>query len=107
MKSQMMEQKYSLYLNELWATWRVLYQDSMGSSKDSEIPNRLYNAYRNLCACTILSYLKENDQDIHATNVFLVLACKENILREGQYRYGNQAAVEKYYLFPEIYAKKK
>jgi hypothetical protein len=39
METLMKEKKYSLYLNELWQKWRVLYQDSKGASKDSEIPN--------------------------------------------------------------------
>lgn len=105
MESLMKEKKYSLYLNELWQKWRVLYQNSKGASKDSEIPNRLYNDYRNRCACTILSYIEEHPQDIMAINEFLVMAYKENILREGEFDYGNQAAVEKYYLFPERYNK--
>ena len=106
MESLMKEKKYSLYLNELWQKWRVLYQTSKGASKDSEIPNHLYNDYRNICVCTILSYIEEHPQDINAINEFLVMACKENILREGEFEYGNQAAVEKYYLFPEKYTKK-
>lgn len=48
MESLMKERKYSLYLNELWQKCRVLYQSSKGASKDSEIPNQLYNYYRNL-----------------------------------------------------------
>ena len=105
LESLMKKRQYSLYLNELWRHWRVLYQDSQGASKDSEIPNRLYNIYRNICACTILSYIEEHPQDIYAINEFLVMACKENIFREGEYSYGNQAAIEKYYLFPERYGK--
>ena len=35
------------------------------------------------------------------------MACKENILREGEFSYGNQNAIEKYYLFPEIYQEDK
>ena len=104
METLMNEQKYSVYLNELWQKWRVLYQDSKGASKDSTIPNRLYNAYRNMCCCTVLSYIENNPHDIKAINCFLNLACKENIYREGQYSYGNQNAVDKYYLFNEIYA---
>ena len=103
MEALMKEQKYSVYLNELWQKWRVLYQDSKGASKDSTIPNRLYNAYRNMCCCTVLSYLEKNPQDIKAVNCFLTMASKENIFREGEFSYGNQNAIEKYYLFPEIY----
>ena len=103
MESLMKERKYSLYLNELWQKWRVLYQSSKGASKDSEIPNQLYNNYRNMCCSTILSFIGEHPYDIKAINQFLLMACKENILRYGQFEYGNQYAVEKYYLFPERY----
>ena len=103
----MNEKKYSLYLNELWQKWRVLYQSSKGASKDSEIPNWIYNDYRNVCCSTILSYIEGHPNDIKAINEFLVMACKENILRYGEFEYGNQYAVEKYYLFPEIYSDNK
>lgn len=105
MESLMKEYKYSLYLNELWQKWRVLYQSAKGASKDSEIPNWIYNDYRNKCCCTIISYIEEHIHDIKAINEFLVLASKENILRYGEYEYGNQYVVEKYYLFPEVYSK--
>ena len=107
METLMKEKKYSLYLNELWQKWRVLYQDSKGASKDSEIPNWLYNDYRNMCCSTVLAYIEKHPQDIKAINEFLVMACKNNILREGEFDYGNQNAIEKYYLFPEKYAKDK
>ncbi len=77
------------------------------ASRDSEIPNLLYNDYRNICVCTILSYIEEHPHDIMAINECLVMSCKENILREGVFDYGNQAIVEKYYLFPEKYDKDK
>ena len=105
MESLMNESKYSLYLNELWQKWRVLYQSEKGASKDSEIPNWIYNDYRNNCCCTIISYIEKHPQDIKAINEFLVMACKENILRYGEFEYGNQYVVEKYYLFPEVYSK--
>jgi hypothetical protein len=105
MESLMKESKYSLYLNELWQKWRVLYQNGKGYSKDSEIPNFIYNDFRNRCACTILSYIEGHPNDINAINEFLVLACKANILREGEFSYGNQIVLERYYLFPEIYEK--
>ena len=107
METLMKEKKYSLYLNELWQKWRVLYQSSKGASKDSEIPNWKYNDYRNICCCTILSFIEKHSHDIKAINEFLVMACKNNILREGEFDYGNQYAIEKYYLFPEFYAKGK
>lgn len=104
MQSLMREKKYSLYLNELWQKWRVLYQNSKGASKDSAIPNRFYNNYRNICVCTIFSYIEQHPQDIMAINEFLVMACKDNIFREGQFSYGNQSAVDELYLFPEKFS---
>ena len=101
MESLMKEKKYSLYLYELWLKWRVLYQSSMGFSKDSEIPNRIYNEYRRMCLCSILSHIKNNNEDIMAINEFIVMAYKDNILREGPYNYGNQYAVEEFNLFQE------
>ena len=37
-------------------------------------------------------------------NEFLVMAYKDNILRYGEYDFGNQYAVEMYRLFSEQYA---
>ena len=101
MESLMKEKKYSIYLNELWLKWRVLYQDSEGASKDSEIPNDIYNEYRRICINTILSHIKNHLNDIFAINIYLVLAFHENILREGPCEYGNQYIVQKYNLFRE------
>lgn len=103
MESLMKEQKYSIYLNELWLKWRTLYQDSEGASKDSEIPNHLYNEYRKTCICSTLTYIKEHPNDILAINNYLVMAFEENILREGVYSYGNQYMLDKYKLFREKY----
>ena len=103
MESLMKEQHFSLYLLEIWKKWRVLYQDSEGSSKDSEIPNHIYNEYRKICARTMLSHIDKHPNDIMAINFFLVLAFKENILREGVYEFGNQYVIEKYDLFNEKY----
>lgn len=101
MESLMEEKKHSLYLYELWLKWRVLYQSSVGASKDSEIPNRIYNEFRRMCLCSILSHIENSKEDIMAVNEFLVMAYKDNILREGPYKYGNQSAIEEYNLFQE------
>lgn len=101
MESLMKENKYSLYLYELWLKWRVLYQSSMGASKYSGIPNRIYNEYRRICLHSILSHIKNNKEDVMAINEFLVMAYKENILRVGSYDYGNQYKIEEYSLFSE------
>lgn len=99
MESLMNEGKYSLYLRELWKKWRVLYQDATGASKDSEIPNGLYNMYRNKCACTFLSHIEKHPEDIMAINEFLNIAYIGNILREGEFSLGNQYIIEKYKFF--------
>ncbi len=101
MQSLMEEGQYSIYLYELWQKWRVLYQSTKGASRDSEIPNWIYNDYRKKCCNITLSYIEEHPQDMQAINQYLLMACKENILRYGEYDYGNQYALELYYLFPE------
>lgn len=105
MQSLMKRHEYSPYLYELWQTWRVLYQNSKGFSKDSEIRNDIYNDYRNMCACTIISYIESHPKDLMAINEFLLIAYEKNVLREGDFSYGNQNAVDEYYLFPEKYSK--
>ena len=102
LESIMNEKKYSLYLDELWQKWRVLYQENKGASRDSEIPNSYYNKFRNICATTIFLHIRKHPKDIKAINQFLVIACKDNILREGEFEYGNQGLLEKARLFPEL-----
>ena len=99
----MKEKKYSLYLNELWQKWRVLYQETKGKSKDSEIPNSYYNKFRDICATTIFMHIRKHPKDIKAINEFLVIACTDNILREGEFEYGNQALLKEAQLFPEFF----
>ena len=103
MEYLMKEQKYSIYLKELWMKWRTLYQDSEGASKDSEIPNHIYNEYRKICISSTLAYIKEHPDDILAINNYIVMAFEKNILREGVFRYGNQYMLDKYNLFREKY----
>ena len=91
MESVMREKKYSKYLNELWLKWRKKKQFGRGASKDSSIPNCVYNEFRNMCASAILSHIAKHPNDIMAINEFLTLAYRENILREGGY-FGNTSA---------------
>lgn len=100
MESLMNEKKYSLYLYEIWLKWRVLSQNSKGDSKDSEIPHQFYNEFRNICACTILTYIEENPKDILAINEFLMLASKENFSRYG-FTFGNDNLIDRVNLFPD------
>lgn len=103
MESLMKEKRYSMYLYELWLTWRVLYQDTKGMSTYSEIPNEIYNKYRRSCVMGILSHIEKHPDDVFAINTCLAMSASENILRFGNYSYGNQSAIEKLRLFGELF----
>ena len=75
-----------------------------GKSKDSEIHNSYYNKFRNICATTIFMHIRKHPKDIKAINEFLVIACTDNILREGEFEYGNQALLKEVQLFPEFFS---
>lgn len=96
--------EYSIYLYETWRIWRILLQD--GLSRDSEINNEYYNQLRMVCANTILNYIINHQSDIMAINQFLILSSIDNVYRYGEYPYGNQIAIEKLHLFPELYYSK-
>lgn len=54
LENLMRSNQYSIYLYETWRYWRCLLQDwEHGSSKDSDIPNNIYNQMRMVCANTI------------------------------------------------------
>lgn len=99
----MLERRYSIYLFETWRSWRCLLQDRYGASKDSNIPNNIYNRARMICATTILKHIMENQNDLMAINQFLILAAQDDIYRYGRFLYGNQNMTEKLELFPELY----
>ncbi len=103
MESLMKTGKYSPYLFTLWKTWRVLNQNSRGFSIDADIRNDIYNNYRKICARSIFSYIELHPEDLMAVNEFLLFAYEKNVLRLGEYNYGNQNAVDDYDLFPEKY----
>lgn len=93
--------KYSIYLYEVWRTWRVLVQTNIGASKDSEIRNDLYNQMRTTCLQTIMKRISQKPNDNFAINEFLILCYQQNIYRYGEFENGNQYVVEVYNLFPE------
>ena len=97
--------EYSIYLYEVWRIWRILLQE--GFSRDSEIDNGYYNQLRMVCVNTILNYIVNYPNDIMAINQFLMLSSIDNVYRYGEYPYGNQIAIEKLYLFPELYYSEK
>lgn len=101
LENQMNQEKYSIYLMEIWRLWRVFFQE--GHSKDSPIYNKIYNEMRLVCCRTILNHIIEYPMDIMAINQFLVMASLDNINRYGEYPYGNQVVMEEINLFPEYY----
>lgn len=104
LENLMRSDQYSIYLYETWRYWRCLLQDNeYGSSKDSYIPNNIYNQMRMICANTILNYIIEHPNDIMAINQFIILSGTDNIYRYGIFPYGNQNFLEKVDLFPERY----
>jgi len=95
------KKEYSLYLFESWERWRCIEQRQNGASKFSDMQNDLYNEKRKEIAFFILDYIKENPTDEMAINQFLLFSTLNNILRFGEYDYGNQNTVDFYYLYPE------
>jgi hypothetical protein len=93
------KKQYSLYLFEAWAKWRCVYQKTLGASKMSIIPNDDYERMREQAAETILRYVAGHPADEMAINEFIVLATHDVLLRFGEYKYGNQNAVEYKNLF--------
>lgn len=93
--------EYSIYLYEVWRTWRSMLQLAMGCSKDSELCNQYCNSVRMLCLHSIMNEIERTGGDIFAVNEFLALSSENNILRYGCFPFGNQNVVEYYELFPE------
>jgi hypothetical protein len=93
-RSVLDQKKYCLYLYESWVKWRSVTQKTFGASNSSEIPNKTYNEIRAQVAKVILDHIGENENNEMAINQFLVVATHDNVMRFGQYKYGNQNAVE-------------
>lgn len=87
---------YTIYLPEVWRIWRCAVQYQYGQSKDSEIPNNLYNAKRQECLTTLLEHILAYPEDCIAVNLFKYIAFLPDVFREGTYPYGNQIALEMY-----------
>jgi hypothetical protein len=83
-------------VKNLYDAGRQATREVLGEKKNAELQDKINQ-----------KYIEEHPEDIKAINEYLVMACKNNILREGEFDYGNQYVVEKYYLFPEYYAKNK
>lgn len=93
--------RYSPYLFFLWRIWRCgvqLCDEDYGPSTWSQIPNKLYNEKRLKIAETTLKYIFTHRDDGVAINQYLMTASLSNILRCGQYPFGNESFTELYYL---------
>lgn len=99
--------EYSKYLLHVWTHWRCICQYELGASKDSYIPNWIFNQVRNRCAYSTLSYIAQHPTDKMAINMFMQISSEQNIYREGTYSYGNQNAIDFYCLFHEEFEDEK
>jgi hypothetical protein len=93
--------KYSPVLHKVWLVWRCLGQTYYwGSSRDSAIPNKLYNEMRKRCFLTCLKYIEAHPDDVFAMNCAAALAGRANTLRFGRFSFGNDAVADVYSLLP-------
>ena len=92
--------KYNPMLFNIWLDWRCLTQGMLGASRDSEIPNQMYNQMRKICYLTCLKRIAAYPQDVLAMNSAAVLAGRVNMLRIGRFMLGNDALIEIHDLMP-------
>ena len=82
---------------EQWIIWRCLFQICYGGmSRDSNIPNSIYNEMRKKCYLTCLKRIEKHPDDVFAMNCAASIGGRVNINRFGQNMFGNEAAVEMY-----------
>lgn len=96
--------KYNPFLFKIWLDWRCLLQSEyFGASRDSEIPNQVYNKMRKTCYLTCLKRIETNSDDEFAMNCAAVLAGRVNILRVGHFMFGNDAIADMHDCMPNRY----
>lgn len=99
-------QHYSTCLHYVWLIWRPLCQKMYyGMSKDSKIPNKMYDEYRAKCFKACLKQIAEHPDDVLAMNCASVLWGRGNIDRYGPYSFGNQCVIEEANYLPKRYEK--
>ena len=87
--------KYNPCLNNIWITWRCLFQYSYcGISRDSCIPNNIYNDMRKRCYLACLKRIEKHPDDIFAMNCAAAIGGRVNLNRFGENLFGNEAVVE-------------
>ncbi len=93
---------YNPNLNRIWITWRTLCQFYYcGASKDSVIPNPFYNQFRRMCYHTCLKRIETHPDDIFAMKCAASLAGNPNVIRIGNFPYGNDAVIDASQMMPE------
>jgi len=93
---RMMEQGvYSPMLDLLWRAYRVSYSNNYGCpSTWCYSANLRYNYYRRIVAVTMLQYIDAHPDDLFAQLKYITHATRDNIMRMGQYMFGNESATE-------------
>ena len=99
--------KYSVNLACTWRIWRCLFQHTFGgASRYSGIPNDMYNEMRKKCYQTCLKRIATHPDDKVAQNNAALLLRYSNLLRCGDYPYGNDAIIEMYKTLPQRFPAK-
>ena len=94
--------RYTLELYYMWKLWRTLYQEEMGGlSRTSIIHNWLYNKYRRAAFITTCKYLATHKVSKAETLPAIYLAFESDLIRNGSFILGNDAALDLYELVPE------
>ena len=98
--------RYSHFLFFLWRIWRCGVQllcEDYGPSTWSQIPNKLYNEKRHAIAVATLKHIVDHSDDAVAINQFLITSSFDNVLRGGDFLYGNEITTELFYLGLETF----
>ena len=94
--------KYNPNLNRIWISWRSICQlQYWGASRDSSIPNPFYNRYRKMCYNSCLKRIEGHPDDVFAMNCAASLAGNPNVIRMGDFTYGNDAVIDAIQMMPE------
>lgn len=96
--------KYSVLLEKMWNVWRLLTQmEFFGMSRDSVIPNHLYDIYRKKVYTTSAKYISKNGEDNMAFVMSVFLASRNGIIRNGSFIMGNDTMIELYSVCPGFF----
>lgn len=93
--------KYNPCLYQIFYIWRCLYQMCYaGLSRDSYIPNGMYNDMRRECYLTCLKRIEKHPRDAFAIECALHICSRVNMNRFGYNFIGNEAMIEMYDYLP-------